>query len=60
MSRQEQLEAALEEFNTGKGKKTVRGVARKYGIPPSTLHDHVKKKVSKCGSGTYVFINQLG
>lgn len=56
MSRQEQIEAALEEFNSGKGKKTVRGVARKYGIPSSTLHDHVSKKVSKCGAGR---VNQL-
>lgn len=50
-SRQELLEAALEEFHSGKGKKSIRGLAKKYDIPPSTLHDHVRQKVSKCGAG---------
>ena len=49
--RQEQLEAALEEIKTGRGKQSNHSIAKKYGIPSSTLYDHTKKAVSKSGVG---------
>ena len=30
---------------------SMRAVALKYGIPPTTLHDHLKQKVNKVGAG---------
>lgn len=34
-----------------KGGPSMRPVAYKYGIPPTTLHDHVSGKRSKVGAG---------
>ena len=39
-----QLEAALKAVESG---ESVHGVAAKFGIPKSTLHDHVKGKSTK-------------
>ena len=30
---------------------SMRAVAFKYGIPPTTLHDHLKRKATKIGAG---------
>ena len=49
--KQEQLEAALNEIESGKGKESIYKLAKKYGIPSSTLYDHARKKVSKSGAG---------
>ena len=51
--KREQLEAALKEVETGKGKE------KKHGIPSSTLHDHVRKKVSKSGAGKPTVLTQV-
>ena len=42
----EQLHAALQEFEDNT-KVSLRSVAKKYRIPPTTLHDHVQKTVSE-------------
>ena len=34
-----------------KGKASVNSIAKKHGIPVSTLHDHVQGKVKKVGAG---------
>ena len=49
--KREQLEAALKEVESGKGKESIHKIAKKHGIPSSTLHDHVKKNVAKSGAG---------
>ena len=49
--KQEQLEAALKAIESGKGKETIHKLAKKHGIPSSTLYDHARKKVSKSGAG---------
>ena len=45
--KQEQLEAALNMIESGKEKETIHKLAKKHGIPLSTLYDHARKKVSK-------------
>ena len=47
----QQLDAALREVRRLKGKTSANSIAKKYGIPVSTLHDHVKDKVKKVGTG---------
>ena len=42
------LASALEEVEKG---ESIRGTAKKFGIPSSTLHDHVKGKSTKVGAG---------
>ena len=49
--KQEQLDAALKAIESGKGKETIHKLAKKHGIPSSTLYDHARKKVSKSGAG---------
>ena len=47
-----QLEGALAEIHSDdRGKTSVRSIAKKYGIPSSTLHDHVSKKAKTIGAG---------
>ena len=46
----EDLQRAIAECRS-KSEPNVHGVALKYGIPPSTLDDHVKGKVKKVGAG---------
>ena len=41
--KREQLEAALKEVETSKGKESIHKMANKHGILSSTLHDHVRK-----------------
>ena len=47
----EQLQAALEEVRSSKGKASIHGTAKRYGIPPTTLYDHLKHTASKIGAG---------
>ena len=49
--KQEQLKAVLKEIETVKGKESILKLAKKYGIPSSTLYDHARKKDSKSGAG---------
>ena len=49
MARREKLQAALQEIRKKKG-VSVRSLARKYGIPPSTLHRHARME-SRIGAG---------
>ena len=49
MARREKLQAALQELRKKKG-VSVRSLARKYGIPPSTLHRHARME-SRIGVG---------
>ena len=48
--KKEQLYTALKEIEDGKVKVSICSAAKKYGIPPTTLHDHVKHTVSKSGA----------
>ena len=47
----QQLDAALKEVARLKGKASINAISKKYGIPVSTLHDHVRGKVKKVGAG---------
>ena len=49
--KKKQLDDALKELERSKGKVSVTATAKKYGIPVSTLHDHVKGKAKKVGAG---------
>ena len=49
MSKKESLQAALHEIQQRQG-VSVRSVAKKYGVPPSTLYRHVQAE-SNVGSG---------
>ena len=46
----EALASAVAEA-TADGCSSVRAVARRYGIPPSTLHDHIAGKARRAGAG---------
>ena len=46
----EDLSNAMAEVQGGEG-RSMRAVAAKYGIPKSTLHDHLKGKVKCVGAG---------
>ena len=50
MSKKESLQAALREIQQKKQGVSVRSVAKKYGVPPSTLHRHVQAE-SNIGAG---------
>ena len=46
----EALASAVAEA-TADGCSSVRAVARRYGIPTSTLHDHITGKARRAGAG---------
>ena len=43
--------AAVQEAKKKGASVSVRSIARKYGVPPSILHDHVQKKAKRIGAG---------
>ena len=47
----EDLQAAIAEIEHGGPGITLRRIARKYDIPATTLHDHVREKTHKIGAG---------
>lgn len=49
--KKKQLDDALIELERSKGKASVNATAKKYGIPVPTLHDNVKAKAKKVGTG---------
>jgi transposase-like protein len=53
-----QLEAALNEVKKSERKISVREIAKKYGIPSSTLHNHVKQNVSQSIAGKPTILTQ--
>ena len=50
MAYSKDLRNAVEEVKSGTG-VSIRGTAQKYGIPRSTLHDHVSGRHEKVGKG---------
>ena len=44
------IEKAVSEVRKTDG-LTARAAAKKYGVPPSTLHDHLHGNVKKAGAG---------
>ena len=44
------LQRAIADVQAGKA-LSMRAAAHKYGVPPSTLHDHLKGKSKKAGAG---------
>ena len=46
----EDLRNAVEEVKSGAG-VSIRGTAQKYGIPRSTLHDHISGRHEQVGKG---------
>ena len=51
MSKKEKLLAALDDIENGKGKLSLRATAKKYGVPYTTLNDHVSRKYTRIGAG---------
>ena len=47
----EQPEKALEEIKSRKGKSSIHAAAQKYGIPVTTLHNHLRKTTTTVGAG---------
>ena len=45
------VRAALQEVQKRKCGVSVRSIARKYGVPSTTLHDHLKNKAARVGAG---------
>ena len=51
MSKKENLKAALKEVEKKAADVSVRSIAKKYGVPSSTLHHHLLKKDTQIGAG---------
>ena len=47
----EDLEKALKDIRSSRGKSSIRSTAYKYGIPVSTLHNHLRKTSTTVGAG---------
>ena len=47
---EDDLQKAIADVQAGEG-LSMRAAAHKYGVPPSTLHDHLKGKSKKAGAG---------
>ena len=47
----EQLENALQKIRSSNGKSSIRSTAHKYGIPVTTLHNHLRKTSTTVGAG---------
>ena len=47
---EDDLQRVIADVQAGEG-LSMRAAAHKYGVPPSTLHDHLKGKSKKVGAG---------
>ena len=54
----EDLRNAVEEVKSGAG-VSIRGTAQKYGIPRSTLHDHISGRHEQVGKGGPTVLSSL-
>ena len=46
---EDDLQKAIADVQAGEG-LSMRAAAHKYGVPPSTLHDHLKGMSKKAGA----------
>ena len=54
----EDLSNAMDEYQS-EGRPSMRSLARKYDIPKSTLHDHLKGKSKQVGAGGPTVLSEV-
>ena len=60
ISKKENLQAALKEAEKKAADVSVCSIAKKYGVPSSTLHDHLLKKDTWIGAGRPTILTPEG